>query len=68
MIIEYYADDVEDQRLEQALAHYHIKEWFNPEDTYFILETEDPRVITTMTLLGIELFISDSERDISKNH
>ena len=56
MIVEYYATDHQDQQLELALEKYHIINWFNPEDDYYVLETDDDRVITTMTLLGIELY------------
>lgn len=61
MLIEYYATEEEDRRLERALEHYHIAEWFNPEEGYYVLDTEDPRVITTMTLMGIELWVTDTE-------
>jgi hypothetical protein len=58
MLIEYYATDAEDTRLEKMLSKYKIDEWFNPEDDYYILETQDPQVVTIMSLLGIELYVS----------
>lgn len=61
MLIEYCATDKEDQTITNALKKYTIKEWFNPEDLYYILETEDTEVITVMALLGIELHITDAK-------
>lgn len=61
MLIEYYATDYEDTQIEKALAKFEILEWFNPEDEYYVLETNDDRVVTVLHLLGIELWIS-SER------
>ena len=56
MLIEYYATPQEDQTLEAALEHFDIDEWFNPEEGYYVLETHDPRVLTVMYLLNIELY------------
>lgn len=56
MLIEYYATDREDDEIEKRLQHFHIKEWFNPEDGYFVLDTDDPRVATVFALLGIEWY------------
>lgn len=53
MMIEYYASDSQDQFLERAFARYHIKEWFNPQGCHYVLETDDPRVISTLDLLEI---------------
>lgn len=58
MLIEYTATDEEDDRLERALKRIHIKEWFNPEDGYYILETDDERVPTIMMLFNIDFVIS----------
>lgn len=58
MIIEYYATDDEDTMLERVLEKYKIINWFNPEDGYYVLETDDPKVVTVMSLVGIELYIS----------
>lgn len=66
MLIEYYASDLEDTKLEHALSAYFIKEWFNPEDGYYVIETDDDRVITTMSLMGIELYISSDSADSDK--
>jgi hypothetical protein len=63
MIIEYYATDEQDRRIERALDAYDIKNWFNPEDGYYVLETNDDRVITTLSLLGIEVYYSNKTPD-----
>lgn len=63
MLIEYYATDDEDLRIERALAKFKIDEWFNPEEAYYVLETQDSRVITVLHLLGIELYITDHNND-----
>lgn len=58
MIIEYYATDHQDLQIEQALTNLVIKEWFNPEDYYYVLETDDDQVITILKLLGVDLYIA----------
>jgi hypothetical protein len=63
MIIEYYATDEQDRRIERALDAYDIVNWFNPEDGYYVLETNDDRVITTLSLLGIEVYYSNKTPD-----
>jgi hypothetical protein len=65
MLIEYYASDYEDTQIEKALEKFEILEWFNPEDEYYVLETNDERVVTVLSLLGIELWItSERIRDV----
>jgi hypothetical protein len=65
MLIEYYATDYEDTQIEKALEKFEILEWFNPEDEYYVLETNDERVVTVLSLLGIELWItSERIRDV----
>jgi hypothetical protein len=64
MLIEYYATDLEDRQLEKALDKFDILEWFNPEDGYFVLETNDQRVVTIMALFNLELYIT--ERDYER--
>ena len=65
MLIEYYATDYEDTQIEKALEKFKILEWFNPEDGYYVLETNDERVVTVLALLGIELWIaSERIRDV----
>lgn len=56
VLIEYYATEHEDCQIERALEHFDIKEWFNPEEGYYVLETNDPRVETVFALLGIEWY------------
>jgi hypothetical protein len=63
MIIEYYATDEQDRRIERALDAYDIENWFNPSDGYYVLETIDDRVITTLSLLGIEVYYSNKTPD-----
>jgi hypothetical protein len=63
MIIEYYATDEQDRRIERALDAYDIVNWFNPEDGYYVLETNDDRVITTLSILGIEVYYSNKTPD-----
>jgi ribosome assembly protein YihI (activator of Der GTPase) len=60
MLIEYYATNEEDDKIFEWMEKLGIKytEAFNPEDYYFVLETDDDRIITVMTLLGIEMYIS----------
>lgn len=65
MLIEYYATLEEDRALERALQHFEIKEWFNPEDTYYVLETDDTTVITIMAVFGIEAYITDRNNEHS---
>lgn len=63
MIIEYCATDQEDKQLEKALSNYDILEWFNPEDGYYVIETEDAKVVTIMALFGIEIYITESSNE-----
>jgi len=60
MLIEYYATNEEDDKIFEWIDKLGIKytEAFNPEDYYFVLETDDDRIITIMGLLGIEMYIS----------
>ena len=62
MLIEYYATEAEDDVLEARLKNFHISNAFNPEDGYFVLETDDPRVLTLMSLMGIEMYVTDTEQ------
>lgn len=59
MIIEYVATNQEDDCLFEWMERMNVKwtEAFNPEDNYFILETEDERVPTIMLFLGMEVYI-----------
>lgn len=61
MLIEYTATDAEDRIIERALSYYHISNWFNPEEDYYVLETEDDRVVTTLALLNIDFVISSKD-------
>jgi hypothetical protein len=61
MIIEYYATDEQDAVLERWLKGYKILEWFNPEDDYYVLETEEEAVITVLGIVGIEFYMSDQK-------
>ena len=56
MLIEYYANEWQDRKITHALEHFHIDEWFNPEEDYYVLETQDPRVATVFALFGIEWY------------
>lgn len=56
MLIEYYATDIEDKKLEKSLEHFDIKEWFNPEEGYYVIETDDERIATVFALLNIEWY------------
>jgi arsenate reductase-like glutaredoxin family protein len=60
VIIEYYATEQEDDKLFKLIQKFdiHIKEAFNPEDYYYVLETDDDRIVSIMTLLNIEMFIA----------
>jgi hypothetical protein len=60
MLIEYYATNQEDDTLFEWMEKLNIKytEAFNPEDYYFVLETEDDRIFTVMGMLGIEMYAS----------
>jgi hypothetical protein len=58
MLIEYYANDLEDAKIEDILQHFHIEHWYNPEDEYFVIKTNDERIVTILTLLGIEISIT----------
>lgn len=60
MLIEYYATEQEDDKLYKMIDKFgiHIKEAFNPEDYYYVLETDDERIVSIMTLLNIEMYIS----------
>lgn len=57
MIIEYFADPEDDRHLEKVLTHYKITNWFNPDEGYYVIETDDDRVVTVLHLLGLELSI-----------
>lgn len=61
MLVEYYAYEEEDKALFKALENFNIINAFNPEDGYYILETDDERVITIMSLFNLELWVSNSE-------
>lgn len=60
MLIEYYATKQEDDKLFDWMEKLDIKwtEAFNPEDYYYVLETDDTRVVTMMTLLNMEIYVS----------
>ena len=60
MLIEYYATREEDDKVFEWIDKLGIvwTEAFNPEDYYYVLETDDDRIITIMGLLGIEMYIS----------
>lgn len=67
MLIEYYATDYEDIQIDRVLKPYAITNWFNPEENYYVLETEDDRVITALALLGIELYITNKDPENTEN-
>ena len=58
MLIEYYANDIEDQMIEKQMQKYHIDNWFNPEDNYYVIETQDDKILTILAILGIEVYVS----------
>lgn len=58
MLIEYTATAEQDRRIESALKCCHISNWFNPEDDYYVMETDDPRVPTILALMGIDCLIA----------
>lgn len=60
MLIEYRATPRQDGLLEKAFAPYFIMEWFNPSEDYYVLETEDPRVVQTLNLMNIVYQITES--------
>lgn len=62
MLIEYYATEQEDDVLEQRLKNFHIDCAFNPEEGYYVMETRDLRVLTLMSLMGIEMYVTDTEQ------
>ena len=57
MLIEYIADDAEHDLITKWLDSYEILEWYNPEEYFFVLETQDSRVATVLGILGIEFYI-----------
>lgn len=63
MLIEYYATKSEDAAIDRAIEHLVIDNAFNPEDCYYVLETKDDRVLTIMSLMGIELYVTDNDKD-----
>jgi hypothetical protein len=63
MLIEYYATDLEDRTITKALEKFNILEWFNPEESYYVLETDDERVVTILTMCGADVYISESSRE-----
>ena len=62
MLIEYYATPEEDDKLFEWIDKLNIKytEAFNPEDYYYVIECDDDRIVTVMTLLDMEIYISGS--------
>lgn len=66
MILEYCASDCEDLKIERAFEHVHVINWFNPEDNFYVLETNDDRAVTILHLLGIEVFIHPENQDSDK--
>ncbi len=67
MLIEYYATWEEDDVLEERIKHFHIQNAFNPEEGYFVLETDDERVLTVMRLMGIEMYVTDTQKSWLKH-
>ena len=61
MLIQYYATDSEDSKIEKLLKDYPIKEWFNPEDGFYVMDTDDERIPTILALLGIEVYLVDTK-------
>lgn len=58
MLIEYYTTLQQDDVLFEWMKNKDVK-WtnaFNPEDDYFVLETDDKRVPTIMTLMGMHIY------------
>ena len=62
MLIEYYANDYEDRKIDEALKDFDIKDFYNPEEGYYVISTEDSRIVTILSLLGIELYITETEK------
>ena len=63
MLIEYYATDEEDKALERAIEHLHIDNAFNPEEGYYVIDTRDERVLTVMSLLNVEMYVTDTDKN-----
>lgn len=61
MLIEYYATEREDRQIELNLKTLHIENWFNPEDQYYVIDTQDTRVITILCLMGIECWVTETD-------
>jgi hypothetical protein len=66
MLLEYYATDSEDLEIERILKNKNIIEWFNPEEDYYVMETDDETVVTILCLLGIEVFIHPDLQESDK--
>lgn len=62
MLIQYYASDAEDKRIESLLENYEIKEWFNPEENFYVMDTDDERIPTMLCLLDIEVYLVDTKQ------
>ena len=63
MIIEYYATELEDRAIDRAIAHLHIDNAFNPEEGYYVIDTRDERVLTLMSLLNVEMYVTDTDKN-----
>lgn len=61
MLIEYCADDEEFDKLTPWLKNCEIINWCNPEEGYFIIETQDHRVTTMLGLMGIEFYVINTD-------
>ena len=61
MLIEYYASDYEDRKIDLALKDFDIKDWYNPEEGYYVISTQDSRIVTILSLLNIELYITETD-------
>lgn len=60
MLIEYYATELEDRAIERAIQYLHIDNAFNPEEGYYVIDTKDPRVLTVLSLMGVEMYVTDT--------
>lgn len=60
MLIEYYATQHEDDKLFKMIDKFNIEilEAFNPEDYYYVIETNDNRILSLMLLLNIESYVT----------
>lgn len=63
MLIEYYATEHEDRQIDRALEHLHIDNAFNPEEGYYVIDTRDERVLTVMSLMGVEMYVTDTDKN-----